>query len=176
VDAGDLPLGPLKRDSSLIACPDRAVDRLADLPWRGEACPRSACRLRMLNQHSFWLSQMACAGVKWTWTFLCRADQRTCLGLCVEIVQKHVQLPRRIHRHHLVHERECRAVDGGGPTRRRSCPSAAARINRARSAKRLSVLPARTHPSSVEQFSGVRLSAVGYSLMPDHAQIGLHRD
>src|SRR5271157_1786211 len=39
---------------------------------------------------------------------------------------------------------------------------------RARSARRLSVLPARTQLSSVERSSGVKVRAVGYLLMPHH--------
>src|SRR5271157_4405373 len=39
---------------------------------------------------------------------------------------------------------------------------------RARSARRLSVLPARTQLSSVERSSGVNVRAVGYLLMPHH--------
>src|SRR5271157_343909 len=39
---------------------------------------------------------------------------------------------------------------------------------RARSARRLSVLPARTQLSSVERSSGVKVRVVGYLLMPHH--------
>ncbi len=37
----------------------------------------------MENQTSTWLSQLAWVGVKWKCTFLWRASQRSCLGLCV---------------------------------------------------------------------------------------------
>src|SRR5271165_6274627 len=39
---------------------------------------------------------------------------------------------------------------------------------RARSARRLSVLPARTQLSSVDRSSGVKVRAVGYLLIPHH--------
>src|SRR5208337_2542505 len=45
---------------------------------------------------------------------------------------------------------------------------AAARTMRARSARRLSVFPARTQLSSVERSSGVKVRAVGYLLIPNH--------
>src|SRR5271165_4949293 len=43
---------------------------------------------------------------------------------------------------------------------------------RARSARRLSVLPARTQLSSMDRSSGVKVRAVGYLLIPHH---GIYR-
>jgi hypothetical protein len=56
-------LGPLKRMSFLAISFCEDIDSLAHLSGETALNPRSACRHKMLNQHSTWFSQEAWVGV-----------------------------------------------------------------------------------------------------------------
>ena len=82
---------------------------IAARSWATEVklAPSSVLRARIENQISTWLSQDAWVGVKWKWTFLCRASHRSRLGLWVLRLSRMTWISLVwVVGHHLVHEVE----------------------------------------------------------------------
>src|SRR5277367_3589761 len=68
--------------------------------------PASDLPVRMENQISTWLSQEACVGVKWKWTFRWRLSHWSRLGLWVLRLSRMTDVAARVLREEAVHEVE----------------------------------------------------------------------
>ena len=73
--AFDLALAPHKRGGMFVVCGGEVLDRLLQLLGTAKARASNAFRVKMPNQISTWLSQLAEVGVKWKVTLGCAASQ-----------------------------------------------------------------------------------------------------
>ena len=154
---------------------------------------RSARRLRILNQHSIWLSQLACAGVKWKRTFLCRANRARIASrwrrlvqpgqdasFGIRVVARHRPWPGRVLQSDQPRLGEPRATCSLWPAAGVGIVQSPTRLARRRQPESAALVPPNVSPfcrrapprSSVDRSSGVRLSAAGRLLKSNQAWLG----
>src|SRR5438874_6917167 len=89
-------LGPLEGVSGLIIGVDKGDDLIANLAWRGETRAGQGFGGENGEPYLHLIEPGRMGGGKMEWTFLCRASQRSCLGLWVLRLSKITWISRPV--------------------------------------------------------------------------------